>query len=248
MLCWQTSASSTPRSRRLAWRGESCLTLRRNACTQDPSRLQPACSAHSLAATSLNMWHVSKQTLHFQHMLPATLASWPATAMVLVFVSFCAPRPARTANQGHACEPRCLCCSFCWGGLYAVLLAQGQNPKVSAAVVYHGSLITPADVEAVTAPINFQQSDPALDRNFNTELYNQVTAEQGHFSAALQPVFLPLTVIALGHCIGIGRAQHCRRMLKNWMYGHTPCTPMQLPKGHSHPLACALHMRCAAVL
>ena len=64
--------------------------------------------------------------------------------------------------------------SFCWGGLYAVLLAQGQTPKVSAAVVYHGSLLTAADVEAVTAPINFQQSDPALDRQLGPELYKQV--------------------------------------------------------------------------
>jgi hypothetical protein len=64
--------------------------------------------------------------------------------------------------------------SFCWGGLYAVLLAQGQTPKVSAAGVYHGSSITPADVEAVTAPINFQQSDPALDRQIPSELYKQV--------------------------------------------------------------------------
>jgi hypothetical protein len=58
-----------------------------------------------------------------------------------------------------------------------VLLAQGQTPKVSAAVVYHGSLLTPADVEAVTAPINFQQSDPALDKNFGPELYKQVCCD-----------------------------------------------------------------------
>jgi len=55
-----------------------------------------------------------------------------------------------------------------------VLLTQGKTPAVSAAVVYHGSLLTPADVEAVNAPINFQQSDPELDKNLNTTLYKQV--------------------------------------------------------------------------
>lgn len=64
--------------------------------------------------------------------------------------------------------------SFCWGGLYAVLLTQGQSPAVNAAVVYHGSLITTADVEGINAPINFQQSDPALDRQMGTTLYKQV--------------------------------------------------------------------------
>jgi dienelactone hydrolase len=55
-----------------------------------------------------------------------------------------------------------------------VLLTQGKSPAVAASVVYHGSLLTPADVEAINAPINFQQSDPALDRQLNTELYKQV--------------------------------------------------------------------------
>jgi hypothetical protein len=64
--------------------------------------------------------------------------------------------------------------SFCWGGLYAVLLVQGQTPKVSAAGIHHGSLITTADVEAVTAPINFQQADPALDKQIGPDLYKQV--------------------------------------------------------------------------
>jgi hypothetical protein len=68
----------------------------------------------------------------------------------------------------------CCICSFCWGGLYAVLLTAGKSPAVAASVVYHGSLLTPADIEAINAPINFQQSDPALDRQLNTELYKQV--------------------------------------------------------------------------
>jgi dienelactone hydrolase len=55
-----------------------------------------------------------------------------------------------------------------------VLLTAGKSPAVAASVVYHGSRILPADVEAINAPINFQQSDPALDRQLPTELYNQV--------------------------------------------------------------------------
>jgi carboxymethylenebutenolidase len=62
---------------------------------------------------------------------------------------------------------------FCWGGLYSVLLTQGKTPAVSAAVVYHGSLITKDDIEAINAPILFQQSDPALDRQMNTTTYNE---------------------------------------------------------------------------
>jgi hypothetical protein len=60
-----------------------------------------------------------------------------------------------------------------------VLLTHGQTPAVSASVVYHGSLLTPADVEAINAPINFQQSDPALDRQMNTTLYKQVSCWKG---------------------------------------------------------------------
>jgi dienelactone hydrolase len=71
-----------------------------------------------------------------------------------------------------------LCCSFCWGGLYAVLLTHGQTPAVPASVVYHGSLLTAADVEAINAPINFQQSDPAIDRQMNTTLYKQVSCRR----------------------------------------------------------------------
>lgn len=55
-----------------------------------------------------------------------------------------------------------------------MLLTAGKTPPVAASVVYHGSLLTPADIEAINAPINFQQSDPALDRQLNTELYKQV--------------------------------------------------------------------------
>jgi dienelactone hydrolase len=63
---------------------------------------------------------------------------------------------------------------FCWGGLYAVLLAGGKTPAVNAAVVYHGSLLTSADIEAISAPVNFQQSDPKLDTQVKTEFYNEV--------------------------------------------------------------------------
>ncbi|KAF6253329.1 dienelactone hydrolase family-domain-containing protein [Scenedesmus sp. NREL 46B-D3] len=65
---------------------------------------------------------------------------------------------------------------FCWGGLYAVLLAGGKTPAVSASAVYHGSLITRADVEAINAPITFQQSDPEVDNQINTEFYKEIKA------------------------------------------------------------------------
>eukprot|EP00775_Hariotina_reticulata_P004690 gene4690-4942_t len=49
---------------------------------------------------------------------------------------------------------------FCWGGLYSVLLSAGSPPPVSAAVVYHGSLIT--------------KSDPKLDRQINETFYKEI--------------------------------------------------------------------------
>ena len=41
---------------------------------------------------------------------------------------------------------------FCWGGLYAALLAGGPAPAVSAAALLHPSLLTKADVDALAAP------------------------------------------------------------------------------------------------
>lgn len=55
-----------------------------------------------------------------------------------------------------------------------MLLAGGKTPKVSAALVYHGSLITREDVLAVSVPINFQQSDPELDTQIKPALYKEV--------------------------------------------------------------------------
>jgi dienelactone hydrolase len=43
---------------------------------------------------------------------------------------------------------------FCWGGLFAALLA-GPKPAVSAAVLLHPSLLTQADVDGITAPVLF---------------------------------------------------------------------------------------------
>lgn len=59
-----------------------------------------------------------------------------------------------------------------------MLLTAGSPPNVSASVVYHGSLLMLADIQAINAPISFQQSDPALDNNFNTTFYNQVRDSQ----------------------------------------------------------------------
>jgi hypothetical protein len=55
-----------------------------------------------------------------------------------------------------------------------VLLAGGKTPAVNAAVVYHGSLLTRANIEAISAPVNFQQSDPKLDNQIKTDFYNEV--------------------------------------------------------------------------
>jgi hypothetical protein len=56
-----------------------------------------------------------------------------------------------------------------------VLLAGGKTPVVNAAVVYHGSLLTREDIEAISAPVNFQQADPKLDNQIKTEFYNEVS-------------------------------------------------------------------------
>jgi dienelactone hydrolase len=42
---------------------------------------------------------------------------------------------------------------FCWGGLYAALLAGGSSPRVDAAALLHPSLMTPADVEGIARPV-----------------------------------------------------------------------------------------------
>jgi hypothetical protein len=93
----------------------------------------------------------------------------------------CRRQSTRMHAQAHTCllpTRACRCRAprtrFCWGGLYAVLHAQGTPPDVAASVVYHGSLLAAADVAAVTAPILFQQSDPALDRQIPTALYKEV--------------------------------------------------------------------------
>ena len=44
---------------------------------------------------------------------------------------------------------------FCWGGLYAALLAGGPSPDVAAAVLAHPSLLTQADVDGLRAPTLF---------------------------------------------------------------------------------------------
>lgn len=60
---------------------------------------------------------------------------------------------------------------FCWGGGYAVFVAGGPAPKVDAAVGYHVSSITPADVDAIAVPVSLQQSDPKLDNSVNATLF-----------------------------------------------------------------------------
>ncbi|KAF8065771.1 cmbl [Scenedesmus sp. PABB004] len=72
---------------------------------------------------------------------------------------------------------------FCWGGLYAVLLTH-KPARVAAAVVYHGSLLTPADIEAIAAPISFQQADPTLDSQIKTEFFAAIRASLARKAAA----------------------------------------------------------------
>lgn len=63
---------------------------------------------------------------------------------------------------------------FCWGGYYTGILSTGKAPKVDAAVAFHASLLKPADIDAITGPVSFQQSDPTLDAQINTTFYNYI--------------------------------------------------------------------------
>ena len=83
---------------------------------------------------------------------------------------------------------------FCWGGLYAALLAGGAAPAVTAAVLLHPSLLTQADVDGISAPTLFltngedqQVSDEfraaiveALKNKPNSELHHYPSARHGH--------------------------------------------------------------------
>ncbi len=55
-----------------------------------------------------------------------------------------------------------------------VLSNSGSPSLASAGVVFHGSRVTPDLVQAITAPVLFQQSDPAGDQNLNTTVYAQI--------------------------------------------------------------------------
>jgi len=61
---------------------------------------------------------------------------------------------------------------FCWGGLYATLLSAGNPAPISAAISYHGSLLTEKNVAAVTGPISYQNADPKLDTQVGPQLYD----------------------------------------------------------------------------
>lgn len=66
---------------------------------------------------------------------------------------------------------------FCWGGKYVVLSTTNSTngtTRADAGVVYHGSMITLAEVKAMQKPVLFLQSDPATDPGFNTTFYAQV--------------------------------------------------------------------------
>ena len=57
---------------------------------------------------------------------------------------------------------------FCWGGLYTALLSAGKAPGVDAAVAFHASLLTPAEIDAVKGPVALFQADPRTDGQMNT--------------------------------------------------------------------------------
>jgi hypothetical protein len=45
------------------------------------------------------------------------------------------------------------------------LVVLGSSPVY----VYHSSLLPREDIEAISAPVNFQQADPKLDNQIKTE-------------------------------------------------------------------------------
>lgn len=63
---------------------------------------------------------------------------------------------------------------FCWGGLYTAILSAGKESKVDAAVAFHASLLTPADIDAIKGPILFLQSDPKVDTQINSTFYSYI--------------------------------------------------------------------------
>lgn len=114
----------------------------------------------------------------------------------------------------HNCKI-CLCAHawegrFCWGGLYATLLTAGKAPKVAAALVYHGSLITKEDVLAINAPINFQQSDPELDNQIKTDFYKEVsTSLLAYISPAGFYALSSVGVVFVITDLQLGRSESC---------------------------------------
>ncbi len=82
-----------------------------------------------------------------------------------------------------------------------MVLSLGTSKIASAGVVYHGSRITADLVSAITAPVLFQQSDPALDRNLNQTVYDEF-AQVGGVRAR-----------GVGFCLWMLRVWGCRVLL-----------------------------------
>ena len=69
---------------------------------------------------------------------------------------------------------------FCWGALYATLLAGGPNPAVASAALLHPSLLTLGDFEAVEAApllVLFTANDQQVSDSFRAEIVKVLDAK-----------------------------------------------------------------------
>lgn len=97
-------------------------------------------------------------------------------ALVVLFLTCnTIQREPRLLNPMHIHIRQPARCQPSQGGLYSFLLSGNGTtyPKVDAAVAFHPSGITAADVDAVASPISLQSADPKLDNNVK-DLYSYI--------------------------------------------------------------------------
>jgi dienelactone hydrolase len=68
---------------------------------------------------------------------------------------------------------------FCWGGLYAGLLAGGDAPRVAAAALLHPSLMTLEDVAAIARPtfVATNGEDQQVSDEFRAQIHALLAAK-----------------------------------------------------------------------
>lgn len=68
---------------------------------------------------------------------------------------------------------------FCWGALYATLLAGGPDPAVASAALLHPSLLTLKEFEAVEVPtlVLFTANDQQVSDSFRAEIIGVLDAK-----------------------------------------------------------------------